>query len=520
MPPQLATLVYAGVVAILFRLTRNERAETSPALWLPLIWVWLASSRAVAEWLAVAGLGPPVVAADAYASGSPADRFVLTGLMVGAIVVLGRRQQLGASLRANPLVAIFFLYAALSALWSDFGDVTIRRWFKAAGDVLMTLVVVTDANPGAALKRLLVTAGFLLIPHSVLLIKYFPEIGRSYNRWTWVYSFTGVTTHKNYLGVICQVYGVAFFWCLLGAWRDRERSSRREELVAYGIALAMVLWLFWKANSVTSQSCFLLACIFLLIAHRESMRRQLWLTHAVVAALVLVPSVVLLLGLGAGALQGMGRDATLTGRTDIWRHVLALSANPLFGTGFESFWLGRRLEAMQDWYGGLNSSHNGFLEIYLTLGWIGVALLAGLIVVGYRRSIDTFRKDPGLGALKIAYFIAVVVSAITEAAFRTPGLTWIVFLLIATRSPDDLVHRARVAKRSVRAAHERAGGLDAQPTPAAARSEARDTRTRVRRQGAGGAYRRLRAARSTGGLTVLPAGTTLAGEPPDNLDSD
>jgi exopolysaccharide production protein ExoQ len=480
MPPYLASAVYAGLVATLFFLIRDRQAKTSPALWIPLIWVWLASSRAVAEWLAVIGLGPPVVTEDAYVSGSPGDRFVLTALMVAALVVLGRRGRLIAGLRSNPFVVMFFVYAALSSLWSDFGDITIRRWFKATGDVLMAMVVITDANPGAALRRLLVSAGFLLIPHSVLLIKYYPAIGRTYNRWTWVPSFTGVTTHKNYLGVICQVYGVAFFSCFLNVWRDPARASRRRELFAYAMAFVMVLWLFWYANSVTSQSCFVLACLFLLIASGESMRRSPWLTHAIVAVLVLVPSMVLLLGVGAEALQGLGRDATLTGRTDIWSRVLALSGNPLLGTGFESFWLGRRLQTMQDWYSGLNSSHNGFLEIFVTLGWIGVALLTGLIVTGYRQAMDTYQQDAELGALKIAYLIAVVVSSITEAAFRTPGLTWIVFLLTSMRSPSDLAVRAHIGGRKVRAPRDRTVRDTVVPAVTSVRRELRHPRPGLR----------------------------------------
>jgi len=55
----------------------------------------------------------------------------------------------------------------------------------------------------------------------------------------------------------------------------------------------------------------------------------------------------------------MGRDSTLTGRTDIWARVIALVHNPVIGTGFESFWLGKRLEAMQLYQRGLNETHNG-----------------------------------------------------------------------------------------------------------------------------------------------------------------
>ena len=46
------------------------------------------------------------------------------------------------------------------------------------GDLAMVLVVLTDPDPKLAFKRLLTRAGFLLVPLSVLLIKYYPELGK------------------------------------------------------------------------------------------------------------------------------------------------------------------------------------------------------------------------------------------------------------------------------------------------------------------------------------------------------
>src|SRR5581483_4780832 len=97
------------------------------------------------------------------------------------------------------------------------------------------------------------------------------------------------------------------------------------------------------------------------------------------------------------ALQSLGRNPTLTGRTEIWSAVLHFAGNPLFGTGFESFWLGDRIKHI--WaYGemtyGINEAHNGYIETYLNLGWIGVALLVNLIITGYRNIHGAMRLDP------------------------------------------------------------------------------------------------------------------------------
>src|SRR5262249_23969425 len=142
-------------------------------------------------------------------------------------------------------------------------------------------------------------------------------------------------------------------------------------------------------------------------------------------------------GSGGDALEQMGRDPTLTGRTAIWEIVLKEMANPIVGTGFESFWLGDRLTRIQSLHVELNESHNGYLEIFLTLGWIGVLLLATTMVTGYRNIVASFRQDPMMGRLRMALFVSVVVLSFTEAGFRMLTINWIVFLMAVMAVPQD-----------------------------------------------------------------------------------
>ena len=439
MTPQIATLIFVAGIIGLFLLDRGWEGGTSWALCLPLIWLWVTSSRSLAEWLTILQYGHPLVAdqASMYAEGTPLDRNVLIGLMVLAIIVLIKRGSFWELLRANRLILLFLLYGAASAFWSDFPDITIRRLFKAIGCVLMMMVVLSERDRESAMRRLFVWTGFLLIPHSVLLIKYYPAIGRSYNRWTWLVSYVGVTTHKNSLGGICQIYGIAFLWHFLAAYRNRKDPHRTRHLVAHGTALAMVGWLFVQANSVTAQSSFMLAGAFLLATLTRAAVQKRWLVHFLVFALMAIPFATLFLGIGSSALEGMGRDSSLTGRTDIWPRVIALVHNPVVGTGFESFWLGSRLEAMQRYQLGLNESHNGFLEIWASLGWIGELFLVALIVGGYRHIIACYRRDPDAGRFRLAYFLSVIVASFTEAAFRTESISWIAFLLITMSAPSE-----------------------------------------------------------------------------------
>jgi exopolysaccharide production protein ExoQ len=263
-PPGIALVVFVIGIAGLFFLDRDRERRSSPALWLPVIWLCIAGSRMVSQWLYPTPSNQP---ADAYLDGSPLDRVLLTALLAAALLVLaGRGARLGALLRANGPIICFFLYCGVSTLWSDYPDVAFKRWMKAVGDLAMVMVVLTSPDPLAALKRVVSRTAFLLIPLSVLLIKYYPELGRGYNQWNWGSFYVGVATEKNGLGYICLILGLGSLWRLTTMHDTAEIAGRRNQRIAHGVVLAMAMWLFWKADSVTALLCFFLGTSLLLLA--------------------------------------------------------------------------------------------------------------------------------------------------------------------------------------------------------------------------------------------------------------
>jgi O-antigen ligase len=143
-------------------------------------------------------------------------------------------------------------------------------------------------------------------------------------------------------------------------------------------------------------------------------------------------------------LTSLGRDATLTGRTVLWEQVLAMGTSPLFGTGYDSFWLGKRVERFWDmYYWKPNQAHNGFLETYLNLGWIGVLLLSGIIVSTYRKIAARMVRTDHYQVLRMSLYVLVLLSNLTEAYFKGLAEVWFVFLLIAVEYPRPSLHASR-----------------------------------------------------------------------------
>ena len=173
----LAFLICSVGILGLFYLDRDKSVRCSAALWLPVIWLWIAGSRSVSSWLGIGGSSPSNLAATL--DGSPLDAAVYEALIVAGIIVLfQRRRKTNALLKASAPILIFFLYCLMSTAWSPFHEPAFKRWIKAIGDLVMVLVLVTDIHPIAALGRLFSRLGFILFPASILLIRY-TDIGLS-----------------------------------------------------------------------------------------------------------------------------------------------------------------------------------------------------------------------------------------------------------------------------------------------------------------------------------------------------
>ena len=433
----IVTLIFALGILGLFLLDRDRDTQTSKALWIPVVWMLIAGSRNVGEWVQILSSGTTVGGGEVYLEGNPIDRNILGGLIaLGIIVLFTRHRQAGALLKRNVPICVYLLYCGASVLWSDFPGVAFRRWPRALGDLVMVMVVLTDSVPLAAFKRLLTRTGFVLVPLSILFIRYYPELGRSYGADGTPY-WGGVTGGKNSLGMICMIFGLGSLWRFLTAYRNRVSPDRKRQLIAHGTLLVMVVYLLREANSATSLACSALAGTVMVLASRPTLARKPALVHLLVVAVVSVSLFALFFNSGGNLVEALGRNSTLTGRTVVWKRAFGIVQNPLFGSGFESFWLGRRLDWMRMLDYGLNQAHNGYVEIYLNLGWVGLMLLAAMMVRGYRKIIVSLRLDQAgaVSSLMLAYFVAGVIYNYTESGFKMMSPVWILFLLALTVVP-------------------------------------------------------------------------------------
>jgi exopolysaccharide production protein ExoQ len=110
----LAFLVCSIGIAGLFYLDRDRSIRISKALWLPVIWLWIAGSRPASVWLGSGSAGDLSATLD----GSHMDAAVFEALIIaGVIVLFQRKNRTIALLKASGPLIVYFIYCLISVGW-------------------------------------------------------------------------------------------------------------------------------------------------------------------------------------------------------------------------------------------------------------------------------------------------------------------------------------------------------------------------------------------------------------------
>ncbi len=315
--------------------------------------------------------------------GSALDRLAGVCMFVAALAVLWRRRREAmAALIDRPGFVIVSAIIGLSAIWSDYPDLTVRR----AALYLMLAVTGLAVAVSARDPRRLHSAMFAMFVGvaivNLLATAIAPAIAIS------DLGVRGVYTQKNVAGAVAMA-GV-----IVGVfWTAGARGSERR-LGALGAALISAFLVVTKSK--TSLTLAVLACgLGGLVAFVALGGRR--------AALVVIAGTLLasltLFGLFAASGFDAGRaldiligDSTFTGRDQLWAFASNhIALRPWGGHGYGAYWdvgLANDPIAKLDpgaWLGDsevgvINQAHNGYLDLALNIG-VPATILAGLTVL-------------------------------------------------------------------------------------------------------------------------------------------
>jgi len=427
MPPYLALLLCSGVVFFLLRLDRKQSPHASVALWVPTLWLLSVSSKPLGAWLGAQGT---------VEGGSQWDQVLLGCLLVLGVVILATRQHDWSNIiREHGWVLLIVGYMLFSTVWSGILVISFKRWIRELLALIMMFLILSDVAPKAAVATLIRRSAYILIPFSMMLIKYFPFYGVAYGHWDGKQMWVGMAMHKNSLGRLCMVSAFFITWALIRRINVPKIQRIKYHTAAELGVLALSLYMLKGAPNAYSTTSIvalfvgvgLLAALFWM--RKKAIQPSPWVLGAAAAMVIAYGTLTPLLG-GAtlGHMAGaMGRDDTLTGRTDIWAAVMpTVLSNPLIGVGFGGYWTSATIDAV-----GENECHNGFLEVLLELGLIGLVLISAYVISCSRKATALLQQDFDWGCLWTCYIFMSLVHNVGESSVSTfcSQLTAIVLLL-------------------------------------------------------------------------------------------
>lgn len=274
-----------------------------------------------------------------------------------------------------PLLGILAL-AALTTLWSEMPGATlgavIRLWIVAA-----CAVVAAVAFGASALARRVMLGSALMIGASVAMGV--AGIGAARDAEGLL---QGVTSHPNVLAFGCALCVLsALTWC----------RPHRDVLAPLACTMVAVTGLV-MAESMTAVLALLVALVAAaavpLLRPAAPLQRHALIVSGVTLGVVAVLAV---WGLYDRITEALGRDPTLTGRTEIWQAVIGqIRRHPWSGAGLGATWgddaPAAATVARQIGFRVFHS-HNGYLDVTLQLGLVGLVLLVWLLALSVVRAV-------------------------------------------------------------------------------------------------------------------------------------
>ncbi|MGH1483825.1 MAG: O-antigen ligase family protein [Geminicoccales bacterium] len=321
-------------------------------------------------------------------------------------------------------VVLLVVIAWLSNFWTVDAEVTFRRCIALTVTTLMGVYLFVRFDFETLLKFLTVAVTIMAVGCIIWAIA-IPDYGVHADG-DHAGAWRGIFFHKNTTGRV-MVYGLAV---IIATWIGTD-LSRTFLLFAGGTVLAVIV-------GTTSQTTMLGTLVLGagLIAVRMVRGNAL---KSVVITLVILTIAWhgLLIGVANYdlILEALGRDATLTGRTEIWQYSLQYAVErPFSGYGYDAFWNGDLSPGAQySKYWGTPHSHNGWLEIMIALGMPAAAIMFGIIIVTMFRAIVLARYYPTTGpaTLIILTCFSILTIGMSEPVFlEKHTFDWIVMVAL------------------------------------------------------------------------------------------
>jgi exopolysaccharide production protein ExoQ len=377
-------------------------------------------------------------------SGILVDRLSKLVVFVFCTLFVLRRQQAVRRLSLQmKLVTSFPILALLLCPLSQLPSRTISSGVLLLGGILLVYYIMSRFTPDQVLELLLILGTGTIaasIVFAVALPQYgLDQMGGHSDAWK------GVFSAKNYLGNLAL-----FFLTVAVSYRARTtflRSVRFSQILLCLVAIAFSR----AATAYLLTAVYLVYFAIVKTLHRFRKKDYLLIGFCLLGTLLAAALVIVVWP--DFLFSVLGKDVTLTGRTGIWSAVVdSIAKRPLFGYGYQTFWLGLEGESYRvilavSWV--LAQAQNGFLDVALEMGAAGLAIVLLVFFFAFRDAVVCLLRSRDEAQLRaVEWYLAIVLFTLIynldeSFLFDPKHLGSMLFLLACVGLKKEWLHLRR-----------------------------------------------------------------------------
>jgi O-antigen ligase len=315
-------------------------------------------------------------------------------------------------------ILLLALVAIVSTVWSQDPLFTLRRSMVMFATTSFGIYFGSRFTVPQQLRLLGWTCALVVVTSCFMAI-FLPRYGVDHLLFPGAWK--GAFTHKNSLSRAMVLSALVFYFARPpAAWWVRW----------VGIAGALCLLVLSKSATGIVVFTVMVSTLPLYRLLRSKLTVAIPVTF--VGGLAAVGSGFLLYPMLPSLLEMLHRDTTLTGRAQLWHAILlSIAKRPWLGYGFSSFWKanGESSSVIQvvSWF--VQGAHNGFLDLTLDLGLLGLSILVIGYVILWHRALRLVRRSTGVVPIWLCTYLAFMFfSNLTESAILVQNnIFWILY---------------------------------------------------------------------------------------------
>jgi O-antigen ligase len=242
-------------------------------------------------------------------------------------------------------------------------------------------------------------------------------------------SWRGIYIHKTFLGSIMSIGSLIFLFCGIGKYK-----------YPWIIWPCFFLTIFMLLRSTTTAALGILLVIMIMIPCYRLLRINFTLFLSLFLGLFLLASTAsTAIATNADSIFNyIGKEPTISGRTLMWPLLLdKIWKRPWFGYGYETFWEGGWEGEPSDIWRGLIGgfepphAHNGFLELWVDIGLIGLAIFTVSFATALWRSLVWLQKNKSVeGIVPIIFLTQLILLNLTESYLMRSDIYWLLYVTL------------------------------------------------------------------------------------------